>query len=124
MSGTFNHWKVTNQRQFDHLGDYCTLSTSIAYDGGELQVNQRIFDSDGGYREGQANAALIVKCVNQHERAKAELLAALAVARNLRQYIDSAPPTSQTEAEINNAVFEMAVQFSKRVETLLTDMEG
>jgi hypothetical protein len=54
-------WKLENQRQTNHdrFGDYCTLSTSIKYDGGIFQVNQRIHDSQAGYEQGQQRASLI-----------------------------------------------------------------
>lgn len=40
MAGGATKWRTTNQTQSDHLGDYCTLSTSIRYDGGELKGGQ------------------------------------------------------------------------------------
>ena len=53
------HWRITDQAQLDHLGNYCTLCHAFEYDGGTFQVKQRILDNQDGYREGQERSRLI-----------------------------------------------------------------
>jgi hypothetical protein len=59
MNMTKEGWRIVNQAQIAHSGDYCTLSHAIAYDGGEFQLNQRIKDTQASYDAGQERARLI-----------------------------------------------------------------
>ncbi len=58
-------WRIENQRQHDHLGEYCTLTTSIVFPGGIGAFSQRIHDNESGYAEGQRRVRLIIDSVNQ-----------------------------------------------------------
>ena len=52
-------WKIVTQNQTEHLGNFCTLSHAIKYEGGQFQLKQRIIDSQDGYEEGQKRARLV-----------------------------------------------------------------
>ena len=57
-------WRIENQRQHSHLGEYCTLTTSIIYPGGIGSFSQRIHDSASGYAEGQERVRAIIESMN------------------------------------------------------------
>ena len=53
----------TAQTRTEHMGEFCTLSSSIRVDDGEIEVRQRIHDSPEGYAKGKARVDRIAQAL-------------------------------------------------------------